>query len=200
MKTSNNKEFCITQNYECITSAEVFPKVLEILMAYSHKLIGNSTLRLKKGRDELAYDFAMEAIQKHLQSPDKFDPKRNPDLIKYLKFNILRQLISNFKKKSSEVLEIGYETDDAVGISVENYFLETYEIHEQIDLKNLVEKISSQLSTRLKLLEVFELRYLKDYTRKEVCETLEISFGEYANRTRRLETVIKRIIKEQGYE
>jgi len=68
-------------------------------MAFAYSLLGNK--KFTNRRDQLAYDFAMETITKYLENKDKFDPSRNPDLINYLKYNILRQLISNFENSAS---------------------------------------------------------------------------------------------------
>ncbi len=196
MKPENEKGFKITQNYDCITEKEVFTKLLKVLMAYAHKLIGTSSLRLKKSRSELAYDFSMETISKHLEKPEKFDPSRNSDLVKYLKYNILRRLIFNFKKKKSQEFEIGYENEDSTGLKVAKSFVEENDIHDLLDEQNLLKSIQTELNGNTILLELFNLRYSKEYTRKEICQTLKISTGEYANRIRRLDTVVNRVIKK----
>ncbi|MEP2448682.1 MAG: hypothetical protein ABJI69_15715 [Balneola sp.] len=196
MKPKNEKGFKITQNYDCITEKEVFTKLLKVLMAYAHMLIGTSSLRLKKSRSELAYDFSMETISKHLEKPEKFDPSRNSDLVKYLKYNILRRLIFNFKKKKSQEFEIGYENEDSTGLKVAKSFVEENDIHDLLDEQNLLKSIQTELNGNTILLELFNLRYSKEYTRKEICQTLKISTGEYANRIRRLDTVVNRVIKK----
>lgn len=200
MEPENARRFVLAQDYECITNEEVFPVLLKVLMAFAYKLIGSSSLRLHKNRKELAYDFSMETLRKHLDQPDKFDPSRNPDLVNYLKYNILRQLIYNFKEKKAQKLEIGYEPDDATGLKVANSFVEENDIHDLIDRKNVLQAIQLELNDNPKLLELFNLRYSEEYTRKEICEVLKISTGEYANRIRRLDTVLNRVIKKQDYE
>jgi DNA-directed RNA polymerase specialized sigma subunit len=169
-------------------------------MAYGHKLIGNSSLRLQKSRDELAYDFSMETIRKHLEKPDKFEPSRNPDLVKYLKYNILRQLTNNFKEKKAQELEIGYEPEDSTGLKVAKSFVEENDIHDLIDRQNVLRYLQLELNDNPKLLELFNLRYSEEYTRKEICKSLDISTREYANRIRRLDTVVNRVLKKQEYE
>ena len=178
MKPENEKGFKITQNYDCITEKEVFTKLLKVLMAYAHMLIGTSSLRLKKSRSELAYDFSMETISKHLEKPEKFDPSRNSDLVKYLKYNILRRLIFNFKKKKSQEFEIGYENEDSTGLKVAKSFVEENDIHDLLDEQNLLKSIQTELNGNTILLELFNLRYSKEYTRKEICQTLKISTGD----------------------
>ncbi len=129
MKEPDKEPFRITENYDSIYSEETFRELLTVLIAFAHSLIGNSSLRLEKNRGELAYDFAMEAIKKHISTPDKFDPRRNIDLVKYLKYNILRQLIYNFKELKSQQNEQLYELEDSNGIKVANTFIEECDIH-----------------------------------------------------------------------
>ena len=104
----------IIENYNQVEWERVIP----VLMAFAFSLLGNK--KFTNRRDHLAYDFTMEAITKYLENPEKFDPSRNPDLINYLKYNILRQLITNFenstgirkriiiRKNSDEVVEQNY--------------------------------------------------------------------------------------------
>lgn len=197
MEQQENKGFSITSDYECIYVEEVFTELLSVLMTYAHKLIGNSTLRLTKSKDELAYDFSMEAIKRHLENPEKFNPKRNKDLVKYLKFYILKQLVSNFKELKGQKNEVAFDLNDQNGIRVQNAFLTGNDIHDQIDLNNALKLIRYELNENPILMELFELRYTKEYSRAEVCEKLEISTMEYTNRIRRLDTVMNRFRKQQ---
>lgn len=198
MEKDENAGFRITSNYDSIREEEVFKKLLKVLMAYAHSLIGNGTLRLSKGRDELAYDFAMEAIKRHLDNPETFKPERNPDLVAYLKRYILQRLVSNFKKTAAQNNELAYEYDDPIGLKVETYFINSNDVHDLIDLQATLELLQKQLHGKSDLLQIFNLRYELQYTRAEVCEELNISKGEYANRIRRLETVLKKVRNHQA--
>lgn len=200
MKASNSIAFSITSNYDSIDSKEVFERLLKVLMAYSYKLIGEGTLRLSKSRSELAYDFAMEAITRYKEEPSKFDPSRNADLVNYLKFYVLRQLISNQKKSKGQENELLFEKEDSNGMIVMNTFIEENEIHEMIDLENTIQLIQKEVEGEQKLLEVFDYRYIKDFSRAETIETLKITPGEYNNRIRRLDTVRKNVVKMQQQE
>ena len=197
MKQEENIEFSITCGYENIRTKEVFEPLLKVLMSYAHKLIGNGTLRLSKNKNELAYDFSMEAIKCYLENPDKFDPSRNPDLVKFLKFYILKRLISNFKELKGQQNEVIYEKDDSNGIHVGQSFIKENDIHDLIDLENTIQLIQRELINNHSLLDLFNLRYINNYTRAEVCGELGISNGEYNNQIRRLDTVLKRVIKNQ---
>ncbi len=197
MNDKHSIAFKITSDYNSIREKDVFKKLLTVLMAYAHKLIGSKTLRLEKNKADLAYDMAMETITKYLQEPKKFDPNRNPDLVWYLKYNILRQLIYNYKISKGQQNELLFEPDDGTGSIVRNSFIQNNEIHDSLDLGITLELILKEISDDPILLELFELRYLKEFEPKEIHQELNITKGEYNNRIRRLDTVRKRVIKLQ---
>lgn len=197
MEKFEENRFKITSDYCCIENEKVFRQVLKVLMAYAHNLIGTSTLRLDKNRNELAYDLSMDAIKTYLENPKNFNPKRNPDLINYLKYYILKQKISNFKKLAGQKNELIHEDNDPTGLSVKNRFKEEMDIHESIDLKETVKLIKGELVGDDELKKLFNLRYELDYKRKEVCEELKIQTTQYDNKIRRLETILRRVIKSQ---
>ncbi len=144
------------------------------------------------------YDFAMETIMRHLENPTKFNPERNPDIIKYLKLYILRQLVSNFKELKGQSHELAYCDDDPVGIRVTKSFIMESDIHDTIDLKQTIRGIKRSISSDQPLLDVFNLRYIMDYTRAETIGELGITSGDYNNRIRRLDTVLKKVVKMQS--
>ena len=196
MNDLNKSSFSITSDYDSIRDHKVFAKLLKVLMAYSIKLIGDSTLRLTKNKADLAYDFSMEAIKRHLEDSSKFDSSRNADLVNYLKFNILRRLISNHKMLDGQKRELLYENYDSNGIKVDNSASEIFDIHSRIDLENALSKIRIEVGSDLDLLSIFELRYVEDYKPSEVMEELQISSRDYNNRIRRVDTIRNRIINE----
>lgn len=194
MNATTNTKFEINSNYESIKEADVFPRVLKVLMAYATKLIGDSTMRLAKNRADLAYDFSMEAIKRYLEEPDKFVPAKNPDLISYLKFYILRQLISNHKNREGQKNEVLYENYDSIGITVQNSSIDFFNIDDSIDLKDLINNIRSTLDCDIELLKVFDLRYVMDYKPAEIMNELSITSREYNNRIRRIDTIRRNIL------
>ena len=196
MNDQNKSSFSITSDYDSIRDKKVFAKLLKVLMAYSIKLIGDSTLRLTKNKAELAYDFSMESIKRYLEDSSKFDSSRNADLVNFLKFNILRRLISNHKMLDGQKRELLYENDDSNGIKVDNSTTEIFDIHSRIDLEKALSKIRIEVGSDLDLLSVFELRYVEDYKPSEVMEELQISSRDYNNRIRRVDTIRNRIINE----
>lgn len=195
MKGQNNTPFRITSDYDSIRDESVFTDLLKVLMAFAIKLIGDSTLRLAKNKADLAYDMAMESIQRHLEDPSKFNPSRNPDLVQYLKYYILRRLISNHKNLDGQKKEVLYENQDVNGITVENSFTEAFDIHQSIDLSDTIDKIRVEIGDDKDLAEIFDLRYTKEYTPGEIMEELKISSREYNNRIRRVDTIKRRVIR-----
>lgn len=197
MKKQNSIAFSITSDYDSIKNEEVFSKLLKVLITYAHKLIGNSSLRLSKNKADLAYDISMEAIKRYLENPKKFEPSRNPDLVRFLKYSIIRRLVSNFKGLKGQQNELLFENDDPNGMAVMNAFIKENDIHDKIDLDNTIQLILNDISGNPILIELFELRYINDYTRADIIEKLEITRGEYNNRIRRLDTVRKRVVQRQ---
>lgn len=200
MKGQDSIAFCITSDYNSIREKDVFSDLLKVLMAYAFKLIGDSTLRLSKNKSDLAYDLAMDAIRMHLENPDRFDPTRNPDLVKYLKYNLLRRIISNHKELKGQQNEVLYEQQDSNGIIVNGVHVEELDFHDSIDLDNCVALIHNEVKDKFELKQLFELRYIKDYSRSEIIAELNLSQGEYNNRIRRLDTIRKKIINSQQIE
>lgn len=186
--------FSITDNYECISDPEIFHDLLKVLMVFAHRLISDITLRDKKNKTELAYDLAMESITRYLEAPEKFNPSRNPDLVLFLKFNILKRLISNHHELKSQQNEYLYERDDSIGISVSERFINTFEIHSTLDLKDVVSNIQDEIQNEKQLSRLFHLRYIEDYKRAEIIKEMGLSEGDYNNLIRRLDSVRNRVI------
>ena len=186
------KRLEIISDYDNIDWDEVIP----VLMAYAYVLIGANDQRMARSREELAYDFAVDAITKYLDEPEKFQPSRNPDLIKYLKYYILRQLISNAKKKAANINEV-VQNDDDVEFdleSVDDLFTEEFELNEAIDIASIVVKIEHEIEEDEELYEIFIGRYYHESKRVEICKDLKISTDEYDNRIRRLRRLSRKIL------
>lgn len=165
-------------------------------MAYAYAVIGVSNQRMLRSREELSYDFAIDAITKYLIEPEKFDPSRNPDLIRYLKYNILRQSIFNAKKKAANVNEIVQEErEEEYDLeNVDDFFAEEIQLDEAIDVAAVVAKIEEEISEDEDLYGIFIGRYYDESKRGEICKELNISEEEYDNRIRRLRRLSKKIL------
>ncbi|MBI6117963.1 sigma-70 family RNA polymerase sigma factor [Salegentibacter maritimus] len=159
-------------------------------MAYSYVLIGDENLSMAKSRKELAYDFSMEAITRYLNEPNKFDPSRNPDLIKYLKYNLVRQLISNAKNTGF------YHYDKTPSTPEEDYYYtlkSEFKLDEKIDMKKIVSIVEERLTDDVDLFQIFKGRYYEESKRSEICDDLDISLKEYDNRLKRLKRLVKKV-------
>lgn len=186
------KRLEITSDYENVD----WEKVIPVLMSYAYVLIGASNQRMARSREELSYDFAIDAITKYLNEPKKFDPSRNPDLINYLKYYILRQLVSNSKKKSSNVNEIIQdEREDEYEVeNMDDFYAKEFELDDAIDVATAVAKIEEEISDDEELYEVFIGRYYDESKRGEICKDLNITEDEYDNRIRRLRRISRKIL------
>lgn len=179
------EQFKITSDYENID----WEKVIKVLMAYSYVLIGEN-ISMAKSRKELAYDFSMEAITRFLKEPNKFDPTRNPDLVKYLKYSYIRQLISNAKNTGF------YRYEKTPSTSEEDYYFtlkSEFNLDEKIDINQIVNMVEEKLVDDRDLLLIFNGRYHEDSKRSEICEDLDISLKEYDNRLKRLKRLVKKV-------
>lgn len=180
------EEFKITSDYE---NAD-WEKVIKVLMAYAYVLIGDENLSMAKSRKELAYDFAMEAITRYLKQPEKFDPKRNPDLVKYLKYSYVRQFISNAKKTGF------YRYDKSASTPEEDFYhtlKSEFNWDETLDVNQFVRIVEEKLADDKDLLHLFKGRYHQDSKRSEICEDLNISLKEYDKRLKRLKRLVEKI-------
>ncbi|MBS2101195.1 hypothetical protein [Carboxylicivirga linearis] len=186
----------ITSDYDNIE----WEKVIKVLMAYAYVLIGDNN-EMEKSRADLAYDYTMEAISKYLSDKSKFDSSRNPDLISFLKYNYLRQIISNGKTSGKYKYEDSYEdVNDSSAISKET-FIKDYYLEEHIDVNSIVLQIEETLATDNELLPLFKCKYYEDSKRSEICDDLSISSQEYDNRMKRLRRIVKNITQTaNGHE
>lgn len=194
MRVIHTGKLEIKNNYDKVE----WEKVIPVLMAFAYSLLGNK--KFTNRRDQLAYDFAMETITKYLENKDKFDPSRNPDLINYLKYNILRQLISNFENSASVRKRVVLEkTDDDKEYnneySLDHLYNEDKYIENNIDEKIFVQKMERKLKGKADLKEVFDLLYYKDSKRAEICRDLNIQLSEFDNRYRRLKRLLDNEMK-----
>lgn len=161
-------------------------------MSYAYALIGGNT-EMGKSKAELAYDYTMEAITKYLSNKAKFDPSRNPDLVNFLKYNYLRQIITNNKLHGKYKYEKAYENIQNSSRAAKETFLKEYHLDEQIDVSTIILQIEEVLSTDEELLPLFNSRYYNDSKRSEICSDLAISLSEYDNRMKRLRRIVKNI-------
>ena len=172
MKVLRKKKLEIKSDYDKVNWEEV----ITVLMAFSLSLLGEK--QFSNTKKKLAYDFTMDTILRYLENQDKFDPTRNPDLLNYLKYNILRQIIFNFKKSSMVKTRVNIEyagPDKSDNYSLDELYYENGKnIETKVDLNIVLSLIEKKLHKDEDLEVIFNLFYLKDLKRNEVCEQLSI--------------------------
>lgn len=192
MRVVHSGKLEIKSNYEEVQ----WDRVIPVLTAFAFSLLGNK--RFTNSRVQLAQDFAIEAITRYLENKKKFNPSRNPDLINYLKYNILRQLISNFENSAGvrkRVIVEDFENEDLNNnfYSLDKLYEKSNYIENNIDMQTLVDKIERKLKSKPELKEIFDLLFHKESKRSEICDDLKITLKEFDNRSRRL----KRLLDEE---
>lgn len=187
------KQFEIIGDYDNVD----WQKVIKVLMAYAYVLIGDQNEKMNNSRADLAYDFTMETITKYLQNKSKFKPSRNPDLVKYLKYNYLRQIISNSKKTGNFRYENTNENNEEKSYLSEKTFLAEYNLDEKIDTDLIINNIEKKLLLDKKLLQLFKCKYHYNQKRSEICDELNITKKEYDNRIKRLQRIVTKAMKDK---
>lgn len=142
-------------------------------------------------------DYIFEAIGRYLKNPQLYDPTKG-SLIKFLKYYVIRSLISNdlvsAENKTSSSLSIFDSNDDEDGnyeercqAVVEGLF------DEEIDYCDIVSSIRESVSHD-KLLEcIFTASIDENLKRREIIEVYGISPNDYDNGMRRLKTILKNV-------
>ena len=193
MKVLRKKKLEIKSDYDKVNWEEV----ITVLMAFSLSLLGEK--QFSNTKKKLAYDFTMDTILRYLENQDKFDPTRNPDLLNYLKYNILRQIIFNFKKSSMVKTRVNIEyagPDKSDNYSLDELYYENGKnIETKVDLNIVLSLIEKKLHKDEDLEVIFNLFYLKDLKRNDHFEQLSISLKEFDNRSRRLKRLLDKEIK-----
>ena len=180
----DENRYSIVSDYE---SAD-WAKVYKILFAFSHKLLSQQKFRYSD-RNELASDFAQEAILNYLENTEKFDPARNPDLILYLKYNILQRLISNYSKSSDNTKVSEYSIED---LSITSHLIEEIPIDESIDVKDVVQRIQDDIRHDGTMSIIFDARYEENMKRAEICESFSFDTSTFDNAMKRLRRIVEK--------
>ena len=196
MKELHYDKLEITEDYDNVNWEEVIP----VLMAYAFSLLTGK--KFTNSRAQLSYDFAMDTIEKFLQNKKKFDPSRNPDLLNYLKYNILRQMVYNFRNSSGVKRRVQIETSPESMVSKENILDTIYSTNatfdEKFDTETLIENIEEKISKETTIKSIYELIYYNGLKRARICSELKISTREYDNSLRRLKRLIDKEVKKQS--
>lgn len=157
---------------------------------------GDDTPSFYKGKE--GHDYAMDAILKHLDQPDKYDPALG-DLLKYLEYNLVRAAVGNdLRRKENRLTSdiFKYDNDgDEEGTPyaerllphTEASFSDDYDYEE---LKSLIEEKSKDdpEAEKVYMGKMFEM------TREEIIKDSAMTPGQYDNANRRLKTIVNRAL------
>ncbi len=180
----DESRYSITSDYDNVD----WEKVIKILMAYSLKLICKQKFRAYDIKD-MAYDFSIEAITQYLEHKDKFDPSRNPDLLKYLKLNILRRLISNYSNSADNIKISQIQIND---LNLIDKYVEEMQIDETIDIKKIVTNIQKEIDGDTEMSIIFAALYEENMKRSEICKEFSIEVTSYNNTLKRLKRIVEK--------
>ena len=180
----NESRFAITSDYDNVN----WKKVITVLVSFSHRLLFYQGLRGEE-LEKSAEDFAMTAILEYLDDKEKFVPSRNPDLILFLKYNILQRLIYNFGKSAKQLRNVCFVEEEYY-----NNLLNEFPFDEQIDVNDVVSKIKKEINGDVIMSTIFSARYEEGMKRSEICEEFEIPNNDYDNAMKRLRRVVEKHI------
>jgi len=134
--------------------------------------------------EEIAY----EAIEAVLSGTWNWNPKK-ADLLSYLKFHVVKGMVANLAR-NKEV-----KMSDAKDILELNH-QENYSAEENLNAAQVLDIIKEQLDKESILFKLFLLVY-DGAKRKDICEELDISYGEYNNLVRKLRSRIEKMNANQ---
>jgi hypothetical protein len=173
-------------------------EVLRDLIPYAYVVIDHyywyrGKASLPKGLEPK--DLATDAVLWHLENPGKFSPSRGK-LISFLKYSVLRRLISNLSSLDENTLTLDLENGERPYeecIPYNQAFIE-----ESIDIDVFISIIESELSKDVdpNIWEIFYYLYSEEKQKGEICTNLGISGDEYNNKLKRMKRRIAGIISK----
>ena len=184
---------------------QAWKDIITQLLAYAHQLMKahkwfreDSDTSVKGMQAE---DYVQEAIARYLKEPEKHDSSKGP-LLKFLKYYILRQLVSNDSKSLENT---GYtdifrwQGDDSDGgddfIEAAIPFVNA-NFGADLDSSQILADIRAALQKDPTALMLFELVKEKGYKRREVIKETNIDENEFDSAMKRLDRVLKKVSKK----
>lgn len=156
---------------------------------------GGSSDTFLKGKE--MRDYVYGAIEKYLLNPEKYDPSKG-DLISYLKWNLIRGLVSNDvtseeNKTSRDVFAHDGKNEDGEETSYLDRILPAIEpmFSDQLDYNQIKEYIENEIQGDKVVEEIFLGVYTYNMKRREIMNEFGISAQEYDNGNRRLQTIMR---------
>lgn len=177
------------------------------LYAFTHDHIqkfswfrGSGTDSFLQGKQ--VHDYVMEAIEKYLLNPEKFDSSKRK-LENYIKMHIIRTLIWNDKsssenKSSKDILnnlDSGDNEEEGNFLDSILPFIEA-NFDQQMDYNLIMSEVSEEIKNDTNAEHIFTWVCCAGFKRRDVIQQIGITSGEYDNGMRRLNTVLKNIAKK----
>lgn len=177
---------------------------LPVLLAYADGLLkncdsfrGNNPDAFVKGKE--AEDYVHEAVAKYLEKPEQYDPKKGT-LIKFLKYYLLRRLVSNDLKSPDNKLYVdlfGWQEDE--GSNEKEIPVDTFlprispNFDDELDYPQILHDIQAQLAQDPVALTVFQLIKRQGYKRREVIQQEQFTEGQFDNAMKKVDRAIKKV-------
>ena len=181
-------------------------KIYLQLYAYADQLLkvhtwfrGKKTDSYLEGRQP--HDYVIDAIEKHLKEPEKYDPQKR-SLENYLKLHIIRTAIGNDSKKtenklSSDLFANGKNDEDADNDFLDAILPYTKGIFDQqIDFQMIMDDIGNSIQSDPIALKIFEGSCRENMKRVKVMENYNLSNTEFDNGMKRLKSTLRQTAKK----
>jgi DNA-directed RNA polymerase specialized sigma24 family protein len=144
-------------------------------------------------------DYVYEAITRFLEAPEKYNSAKG-DLLKYLKYQIVRTLVGNDlrkleNKKTDDIFaydDTSCEEEDNIPYSERVMPFTVALFPDDIDYQAIKVYIETEIQGDKDAENVFLGVYISGMKRREVMEELDMSASAFDNGMRRLNTVLRR--------
>ncbi|WP_339880799.1 hypothetical protein [uncultured Algoriphagus sp.] len=185
-----------------------FDKIYDKLYVYTDFLVKKKKW-FRKGKSDSflkgkeIHDYIMDAVEKYLRFPEKYDLTSGRSLVNYLKVHIIQTLVGNDarspeNKTTSDLFAI--YTDE--GVDDPSAFLDTIlpfleeHLDDDLDYNTIMKQIEQEVNEDPNAESVFLGLSVFDMKRREIIEEFKMSESEYNNAVRRLNTIKARVAKQ----
>lgn len=179
------------------------------LYAYADQLLKAHSWFREKGTNSFLqgkqpHDYVAHAIESYLSCPEKYDPSSGRSLCNYLKYHIIRRLISNDAKSlenrsNIQVIDDYRESNDSDHNSSDlESILPIFEsfFDQEIDYNYILHEVKKQLNQDNIASLIFDEVRCKGLNRREVIKEHKLQDYEFDNAIKRLNRVLKEIAKK----
>ncbi|WP_312991397.1 hypothetical protein [Chryseobacterium flavum] len=179
------------------------------LYAYTDQLLKNLSWFRKNSdsfiKGKQVEDYVCDAIEKYLSEPEKFDENTGRSLLNYLKYHVVRSLVSNdinSAENTKTVDFINYTCNDNDDESYSEYILPVIAatFDEDIDYQRIILEIENSLNDDAIAKLIFQEVRLNGIPRRDFIKKHKIEEKDFDNGMKRLKTILKNIAKQYDYE